>query len=146
VQLRHNSWRSSVIKHARFQPLLDEPYNALIANPVLDELHRPFVRVASTNPRMSASSTWFTFLVTMTVSKAASAVCWPKAIRDSNEFRLTHLVQHHGGGPLDNLVFENGHPDRPLSAAVFWRAISRRESWEECLAHLRLQVIQWTQA
>src|SRR5207249_5639608 len=33
-----------ILQHAGFQPFLDEPHDAPICNPMLDELHKPFVR------------------------------------------------------------------------------------------------------
>ena len=52
-----------ILQHAGVQPFLDEPHDAPVRDPVLDELHQPRGRMASKNPRMSASSTQFTFLV-----------------------------------------------------------------------------------
>ena len=52
-----------ILQHAGVQPFLDEPHDAPVRDPVLDELDQPFVAKASKKPRMSASSTQFTFLV-----------------------------------------------------------------------------------
>ncbi len=32
-----------ILQHAGLQPFLDEPHDAPVRNPVLDELHKPFV-------------------------------------------------------------------------------------------------------
>ena len=58
-----DSYSFPILQHARVQPFLDEPHDAPICDPMLDELHQPLVRDASKKPRMSTSSTQFTFLV-----------------------------------------------------------------------------------
>jgi hypothetical protein len=35
--------RFPFLQHAGIQPFLDEPHDASVRNPVLDELHQPFV-------------------------------------------------------------------------------------------------------
>ena len=44
------------------------------------------------------------------------AAPWSEAIREAKKFRLIDLVQYRDCGPLDDLVFQHGHPDRPLPA------------------------------
>jgi len=50
---------------AALQPFLDEPHDASVRNPMLDELHQPFV--GKKKLRMSTSSTQFTFFISSPV-------------------------------------------------------------------------------
>jgi hypothetical protein len=56
-----------ILQHARVQPFLDEPHDAPVRDAMFDELYKPFVRIASKKPRMSRSSTQFTFFVSSPV-------------------------------------------------------------------------------
>ena len=78
--------RLPVLQHAGVQPFLDEPHDAPVRNPVLDELHQPFVRqMASKKLRMSASSTQFTCprhaVPTVERIQRTDADCAPGGIR-----------------------------------------------------------------
>ncbi len=41
-----HSYSFPILQHAGVQPFLDEPHDAPVCNPMLDELHKPFVREA----------------------------------------------------------------------------------------------------
>ena len=80
-----HSYSFPILQHAGVQPFLDEPHDAPVRYPVLDELHQPFVGKPSKKPRMSRSSTQFTFLVSSPVYSASSALCWLRPGRNPYE-------------------------------------------------------------
>ena len=55
--------RIALFHHAGVQPFLDVTHDAIVRNPMLDELRQPFVVNVSKKPRMSASSSQLTFFV-----------------------------------------------------------------------------------
>ena len=63
----------SLLQHAGAQPFLDEPHDAPVRDPVLEKPHQPSVVEGIEEPRMSASSTQFTFFVVMPTASASSA-------------------------------------------------------------------------
>ena len=63
----------SLFHYSRFEPLSDQSHHALIPNPMLEKPLQPFVVDGVEYPRMSASSTQFTFLYLMPTTIASSA-------------------------------------------------------------------------
>ena len=86
-----------VFQHSRVQPLGDQPQDPLVRDPVPEETHRPSRSRWSKKPRMSASSTQFTF-VPDPADRASSASCWdpsrPEPVGEALEVRLVNRVQH----------------------------------------------------
>jgi len=62
-----------VLQHTGSEPLLDQPHDAPVPDPVLDERDQPLVSKGVKKRRRSASSTQFTFFVNSAVRSAASA-------------------------------------------------------------------------
>ena len=74
--------------------------------------------MVSKNPRMSTSSTQFTFFVSSPdverVQRVVLAAPRSEPVREAEEVRLVDGVQHLDRGPLDDLVFQRGHAERSL--------------------------------
>src|ERR1700737_324553 len=91
-----------------FKPFLDESDDALIPDPVLDELHRPLVRDGiekSTNVRVKHVVHFLgkdgSVQGRQCIVRAAPRA---EAIRESEKFRFIHLVEYRHRCLLDDLV------------------------------------------
>src|SRR5712671_1574122 len=123
-------WRSffaarplSRFQHACVQPFSDESHHALVSYPVLDELNQPFMvqtieeraEVAIQHPvhlsRQQAS--------VQSIQRIMLSLAWPVPIRETKEVSLIDGIQHRDRGPLDKLVFQRGHAQRPLPPIIF---------------------------
>src|SRR5262249_10538357 len=58
------------------------------------------------------------------VQRIVLAALGPEPIREAEEVLLVNRIQHRGGRPLDDFVFEGGNRDRTLSAVGFWYVLS----------------------
>src|ERR1019366_5030457 len=72
----------------------------------------------SKNPRMSTSSTQFTRFRQQSdvkrVQRIVLAASWPEPVREAEKVGFVDSVQHLNRRALDQLVFQRGHPQRPL--------------------------------
>src|SRR5271157_1857995 len=112
-----------VLEHAGAEPLLDQPHDALIRDPVLEELHDPLVlhRIEKAPnvrvehpvhlPRPDADGKRIECLVRTALG--------PEPEREAEKVRLVNGVQHLGGGPLDELVLQHRHAERPQPPVRF---------------------------
>src|SRR3989449_2251603 len=107
-----------VLQHACVQPFLDEPHDAPVRNPVLDELHQPSVvdgieeatdvhvehpvHLPRQQPRVER------------VQRVVLAAPRPEPVREAEEIGLVDGVQHLDRCALDNLVLQRRDPKRPL--------------------------------
>ena len=75
--------------------------------------------MASKNPRMSASSTQFTFLCVIPTYSASSAsmlaATRPEPVGETEKIRLVHRPQHLPDRSLNDLVFQRRHANRALA-------------------------------
>src|ERR1700723_1731850 len=112
-----------VLQHAGPQPFLDEPYNTLVCDPMLDELHQPFVR----NAIEEASDVQVEHPVHFSrqqsrverVQRLVLAASWPEPVRKSEKVRFVDGVHHLDRGTLDDLVFQRRHSERSLPPVGF---------------------------
>ena len=71
-----------VLDDSRGQPLIDQPQDPLVRDPVLEELPQPVPIKLAKKSRMSASSTQFTFFRQIPTDSASSASCGPRPGRN----------------------------------------------------------------
>ena len=90
-------------------------HGASVRDAVLDECTSHPWSMASKNPRMSMSSTQFTFFVSSRrrgIQRVMLAAPRPKPVREAEEVRLVDGVQHLDGGALNDFVFQRGNTER----------------------------------
>ncbi len=112
-----------IFQHAGPQPFLDEPHNAPVCDPVLDEFHKPFVRDAIEKaldiqikhpvhlPRQQSR--------VERIQRFVLASPGPEPIRKTKEIRFIDSVQHLDRRALDDLVFQRRHSERSLPPVGF---------------------------
>src|SRR6266545_6077734 len=108
-----------VRQYAGAQPFLDEPHDAPVRYPVLDELHQAFVvdgiketpNVRIQHPVHVLSMDPDTECIQCVVRPAS----WPEPIREAEEVRLVDAVQDRRERTLDQFVLERGNSERPLA-------------------------------
>src|SRR3989454_4915803 len=107
-----------ILQHAGGQPFLNEPHDAPICYPVLDELHQPFVG----KPIEKVVNIQIEHPVHLSrqqsrierVQRLMLASPWPEPIRESEKIRFVDSVQHFDRRALDDFVFQCGNSERPL--------------------------------
>src|ERR1700692_4646677 len=107
-----------ILQHARVEPFLDQSHDAPICNPVLDELHQPFVR----NRIEEAANVDVEHPVHFSrkqsrierIQRLVLASPGPESIRKAQEVGLVDSVQHLDRCTLDDLVFQRRYSERPL--------------------------------
>jgi hypothetical protein len=103
---------------SRRQPLLDEAQNPRVRDPVLYELHQPFVVYGVEEPANVCVQHPVHPLphdgYGQCVQRLMLAAPWPKPIRETAKVHLVNGVQHLDHGTLDNLVLERRNAERPL--------------------------------
>ena len=113
-----------VLQHAGVQPFLDEPHDAPVRNPVLEELHQPPVvdgieespdvgierpvHPPRQQPRVER------------VQRVVLAAPRSEPVREAAEVRLVDGVQHLARRALDDLVLQCGHAERPEPPIGLW--------------------------
>jgi hypothetical protein len=107
-----------ILQHAGIQPFLDEPHDALICNPVLDKLHKPFVRNSIEKafdvevehpvhfPRQQSR--------VQRIQRLMLASPWPEPVRKTEKVRFVDSIQHLDRRALDDLVFQRRNSERSL--------------------------------
>src|SRR2546427_5113670 len=107
-----------ILQHAGSQPFLDEPHHAPVCNPVLNELHKPFVR----NSIEKAFDVQVEHPVhfsrqqsrVQSVQRLMLASPWSEPIRKTKKIRFIDSVQHLDRRALDDFVFQRSHSERSL--------------------------------
>src|SRR5712671_3096941 len=107
-----------ILQHAGLPPFLDEPHDAPIRHPVLDELHQPFVG----NPIEEAFDVQLQHPVHFSrqqsgvqcVQRLVLASPWPEPVRKSKKVGFVDSVQHLDRRSLDDLVFQRRDSERSL--------------------------------
>src|SRR5467141_1528606 len=107
-----------ILQHAGLQPFLDEPHDAPVCNPMLDELHQPFVG----DPVEKAFDVQIKHPVHFSrqqscierVQRLMLASPWPEPVRKSKKIRFVDGVQHLDRRTLDDLVFQRRDSERSL--------------------------------
>src|SRR6266478_5446309 len=107
-----------ILQHAGVQPFLDEPHDAPICNPVLDELHQPFVG----KPIEKAFDVQIEHPVHFSrqqsrverIQRLMLAAPWSEPVRKAEEVRFIDSVQHLDRRALDDFVFQRRDSERSL--------------------------------
>src|SRR6516162_1627111 len=113
-----HSYSFPILQHAGVQPFLDEPHDAPICHPMLDELDQPFVG----EPIEKAFNVKVEHPVHLLrqqsrvqrIQRLMLATPWSEPVRKAEEVRFVYSVQHLDRGTLDNLVFQRCHSERSL--------------------------------
>src|SRR5882762_7947489 len=107
-----------ILQHAGLQPFLDEPYDAPVCYPVLDELHQPIVG----NPIEKAFDVQIQHPVhflrqqsrVQRIQRLMLASPWSEPIRKTKEVGFVDSVQHLDRRTLDDFVFQRRNSKWPL--------------------------------
>jgi len=109
-----------ILQHAGIQPFLNEPHNAPVCNPMLDELHKAFVG----KPIEKAFDVQIEHPVHFlrqqprveSVQRLMLASPSPEPVREPEKVRLVDSVQHLDCRTLNDLIFQRRDSERPLPA------------------------------
>src|ERR671918_231214 len=107
-----------VLQHAGIEPFLDQPHDALVRNPMLDELHQPPVVDGIEEP----TDVGIEHPVHLPrqqsrierIQRMMRAASRPEPVREAEEVSLVDRVHHLNRRALDELVFQRGDAQRPL--------------------------------
>src|SRR5438552_16046596 len=107
-----------ILQHARIEPFLDQPHDAPICYPMLDEFHKPFVR----NSIEKAFDVQIEHPVHFSrqqsrvqrVQRMMLTSPWSETIREAEKIRFVDGVQHLDRRALDDLVFQRRDSERSL--------------------------------
>src|SRR5437879_7281420 len=107
-----------ILQHAGLQPFLDEPHDAPVCYPVLDELHQPFVG----NSIEKAFDVQIEHPVHLSrqqsrvqcIQRLMLASPWPEPVRKSKKVGFVDSVQHLDRRTLDDFVFQRRYSERSL--------------------------------
>src|SRR6266404_6048134 len=107
-----------LLQHAGVQPFLDEPHNAPICDPVLNELHKPLVRKAIEKAFAVQIEHPVHFSRqqsrVQSIQRLMLAAPWSEPVRKSKKIRFVDSVQHLDRRTLDDLVFQRRDSERSL--------------------------------
>src|ERR1700682_581572 len=102
---------------------MDQPHDALIPDPVLDESDEPRVLKRSEEvPEIGVEYPFHPLLVDGLVQGRQRLMCaaaWPSAIREAGKLGLVHGVEDRYGRSLDDLVLQRRYANRALLAIPF---------------------------
>src|ERR1700730_11670068 len=116
-----------VFKNARSQPFLDEPDDALVADPVLQEADNPLLgNLREERPDVGVEDEVHLPAADSDdhcIQRIVLAALRPKSVREPEKIFLVDHAQHRRHRSLDDLVFERGDRERAL-AAVFLRNVA----------------------
>src|SRR5436305_1229268 len=103
---------------AALQPFLDEPHDASVRNPMLDELHQPFVgktieKAANVHIEHPVHVLRQQSGVER-IQRIMLASPRPESVRETQKVGFVDSVQHLDGRTLDDLVLQHGNSERPL--------------------------------
>ena len=107
-----------ILQHAGVQPFLDEPHDAPVRNPVLDELHQPLV----VNGIEEATNVDVEHPVHLSrqqsrverIQRIVLAASRPEPVREAEKVRFIDGVHHLDRRTLDDLILQRGHAERSL--------------------------------
>src|SRR5216684_2688191 len=107
-----------ILQHAGSQPFLDQPHDAPICNPMLDELHQPFVG----NPIEKALDVQIEHPVhflrqqsrVQRIQRLMLAAPRPEPVRKAEKIRFVDGIQHLDRRALDDFVFQRRDSERSL--------------------------------
>ena len=113
-----HSYSLPLLQHAGIQPFLDEPHNAPVCDPVLNELHQPFVR----NSIEKAFDVQIKHPVHFSrqqarvqrIQRLMLASPWPEPVGEPEKVGFIDSVQHLDRRTLDDLIFQRRNSERSL--------------------------------
>src|SRR5258706_2544411 len=107
-----------ILQHAGVQPLLDQPHDAPIGHPMLDELDQPFVGkpIEKTFDVKIEHPVHFSRQQSRVerIQRLMLASPWPEPVRKAEKIRFVNGVQHLDRRALDDFVFQRRDPERSL--------------------------------
>src|SRR5882724_6018162 len=107
-----------LLQHAGVQPFLDEPHNAPICDPVLNELHKPLVRKAIEKAFAVQIEHPVHFSRqqsrVQSIQRLMLAPPWSEPVRKTEKVRFIDGVQHLDRRTLDDLVLQRRDSERSL--------------------------------
>src|SRR6267143_707897 len=107
-----------ILQHAGAQPFLNEPHDAPICNPMLDELHKPFVGKSIEKAFDVQIEHPVHFLRQQSrvqrVQRLMLAAPWSEPVRKIEKVSFVDSVQHLDRRALDYFVFQRRDPERSL--------------------------------
>ena len=116
--IRHGAL--ALFQHACVQPFLDVPQDALVCDPVPDELHQPLVAQRVEEPanvrvehvaHLSRADAH-----RQGVQRHVRRTLGAEPVRGAQEVGLVDGIEDPHGGPLDDLILQHRHADGSLSA------------------------------
>src|SRR5258707_7722956 len=113
-----HSYSLPILQHAGIQPFLDKPHYAPVCNPMLDELHKPFVG----KPIEKAFDVQIEHPVHLSrqqsrverIQRLMLAAPWPEPVRKPEKVCFVDSVQHLDRRALDDFVFQRRDSERSL--------------------------------
>src|SRR5882724_10900826 len=113
-----HSYSLPILQHAGPQPFLDEPHDAPVCYPVLDELHKPFVG----KPIEKAFDVQIEHPVHLSrqqsrverIQRLMLAAPWSEPVREAEKVRFVDSIQHLDRRALDDFVFQRRDSERSL--------------------------------
>src|SRR6266478_2974308 len=105
-----------ILQHAGVQPFLDEPHDASVRHPLLDELHQPFVGKTIEKAANVHIEHPVHFLRQQSgverIQRIMLASPRPESVRETKEVGFVDSVQHLDGRALDEFVFQHRNSER----------------------------------
>src|SRR5713226_9199651 len=107
-----------ILQHARVEPLLDQPHDASVCDPVLDEFHKPFVREAIEKAfdvqiehpvHFSRQQSRV-----QSIQRLMLTSPWSEPVRKIEKVRFVDSIQHLDHRTLDDFVFQRRNSERSL--------------------------------
>src|SRR5580658_1412950 len=119
-----HSYPFPILQPAGMEPFLDQPHDAPICNPMLDEFHKPFVG----KPIKEAFDIQIEHPVHFSrqqsrierLQRLVLAASWPEPLREAEKIRFVDSVQHLDRRTLDDLVFQRRDSQRSLPPVGLW--------------------------
>src|SRR5437899_4093406 len=107
---------SPILQHAGVQPFLDEPHDASVRNPMLDELHQPFVGKRIEKAANVHIEHPVHFLPPPSglerIQRTMLASPRSESVRKAEKIGFVDSVQHLDSRALDDLVFQHRNSER----------------------------------
>ena len=118
-----------ILQHAGVQPFLDQPHDAPIGHPMLDELDQPFVGkpIEKTFNVKIEHPVHFSRQQSRVqcIQRLMLASPWAEPVREAEKIRFVNGVQHLDRRTLDDLVFQRRHSERSLPRRDRTQALCR---------------------
>src|SRR5450755_4534620 len=107
-----------ILQHASIQPFLDEPYDAPVRDPMLDEFHKPFVgKTIEKAFDVQIEHPVHLFRQQSRIERMQRLMLaspWSKPVRKPEKVRFVDSVHHLDRRALHDLVFQPRYSERPL--------------------------------